>query len=218
MRHDPSQDGESVKRFRRFILNAATVLSLLLCAGVVGLWVRSYRIAPASFTLPQGAFLLDHWRGQVVLMHHRSNLNPGWVWTTVYVSREEQYGMHALVKAAVFDQASPPNPLHPQFPSVLLTRPYVPMDVARGAGLSEWGGFRANVAYLPRWRSLGSIVQTLAFPYWAIVILACALPARWLWSHRPRYGAGRCAQCGYDLRATPDRCPECGTISEKVKT
>lgn len=52
----------------------------------------------------------------------------------------------------------------------------------------------------------------LIFPWWFITIATAVLPAWRIVQHRRqrRHKAGTCRACGYDLRATPDRCPECG--------
>ena len=63
--------------------------------------------------------------------------------------------------------------------------------------------------------------RSLYFPHW-LAMLAVSVPsACLLWRRRPRWGwrirLGLCT-CGYDLRATPGRCPECGTPAPPIHT
>lgn len=61
-----------------------------------------------------------------------------------------------------------------------------------------------------RW---GDVHYALFLPAWFVFLISTILPcarlafARNTRSNRP----GCCRFCGYDLRATPSRCPECGT-------
>jgi hypothetical protein len=52
------------------------------------------------------------------------------------------------------------------------------------------------------------------FPQWLPAILFLVLPIFAIKRERQRRARmmqGHCRVCGYDLRATPERCPECGT-------
>jgi len=59
---------------------------------------------------------------------------------------------------------------------------------------------------VPYWR--------LRVPYWPLLVLLSIGPGFWVrrrWVVGCRQRRGLCVVCGYDLRATPARCPECGT-------
>ena len=64
-----------------------------------------------------------------------------------------------------------------------------------------------------------TIEEKVDFSVWAIPLLAAmlALPMAGVVVTRKRKPKpGICLACGYDLRATPNRCPECGLITSSI--
>lgn len=96
--------------------------------------------------------------------------------------------------------------------------------LADNEGLGGWRP-RARPAVLPRNRlalpgiSYASVVgraEMLRCSFWWVVFLCLLVDitiirARLI--HYFRRKGNRCSNCGYDLRGTPDRCPECGSVS-----
>ena len=67
----------------------------------------------------------------------------------------------------------------------------------------------------------GPVVGTTSSPkepIWFLTLKFALLPAYWLLTYRKRgrqdrIKHGLCPTCGYDLRASPDACPECGAVA-----
>jgi hypothetical protein len=91
-----------------------------------------------------------------------------------------------------------------------------PVDYAELGGPQDSTLHRLGFSLLQKFYP--SEQRYFACPYWFIMLLTAILPAaRFVgWRRRARrlrMHPGLCRHCGYDCRATPDRCPECGRVA-----
>jgi hypothetical protein len=179
---------------KRTFVTTCALLSTLLCGMVLAFWVRSYfvcdlvRISFSDPKAPQPA--------PPELLKGRNMTGPVYLFHRLDVESAEGglcvANVYLLGQAASYDEQGSHWYQHNQS--------NVSQVVSQKFGFG-WG--------LPGTR-LSSAVMV---PYWFIVLLTAPLPVIWAWREtklRRARTAGLCKRCGYDLRATPDRCPECG--------
>jgi len=171
-------------------LNLLTLVSLLLLAAVGALWVRSY-------------FALDRlsWRGPAG-------------WRAVYTAKG-----NAVLGVLRADWSKSPEMYHGVRYETDEPRDFfnylMVLGGERGDRDSSWS--TAGFAWHEKRNAgRGSLHALGVAPFWGLALGAGALPlARslvWMMGivRRRRGRRGLCERCGYDLRATPGRCPECG--------
>jgi hypothetical protein len=173
-----------MRRLPRILLNAATAVSLVLCVATVVLGVRGI------------------WASDVF----------GWVAVRPDGRRVAIWGCSGRGGLGFTVASIPPGLLRGRSWSWLRRPPEY--------GGTDWPGFAAGgfgfYGRLPRSTppNNGLAVGGACLPAPAALTLAGVLPAVSLLRRRRRRDpSGLCPTCGYDLRATPDRCPECGSMS-----
>ena len=196
-----------VRRLFRILLNALTALSLLLFVATVVLWVRSadtidefeyHRYVRAGAAVHRLTWSITSINGGIGITRVTGSAPAGDLDTPIGMWCEHR------------QEDSQPQ-AYPSGGIILV-------DGTSRAGL-RWRGF--IIGQTPYYTTGGKWQFRLRFvtvPAWFAVLTTAALPTvrflRWRRNRRAlSHGRrGLCPSCGYDLRATPDRCPECGAV------
>jgi len=212
MRGGVEGEGSDMKRVLRWVFNVATVVSALLFVATCVLWVRSYWV---SDKLHWSRFYdgqpydgkigwVDVWavRGRVgVYLNTNCAFLDDW-------PRRLRHEVESLDFAEAIEVGGPePSGLFGGGSGLFGGRPGLYHVYLDRAGLAYWRSDRdaahqghhgiAPVWFLAALTGVGPLVAL------------SSVARRW---RRGRKRPGLCTACGYDLRATPDRCPECGAV------
>jgi hypothetical protein len=188
-----------------------SVMSLVLCVATCALWVRSYWVVSwvyhETFSVNDGSGIRQNSYAASLRGH------------VAYSS----YDAHTKdpVAIALFAVNGP----HSQ----RFEAPAWKNRSARQVAAYHGGAFAGMGIYFHRFSDAGDQRMTgrtwgVTAPYWLICGLLAITPyfcARSLLragSRRRRSENGECINCGYDLRASQDRCPECGTVPDAVSS
>ncbi|MGH7179663.1 MAG: hypothetical protein ACREJC_19970 [Tepidisphaeraceae bacterium] len=193
---------------RRPLFTIAAAMSLLLCLATAVLWIRSY------WAWDEIGHLTATGAGNPrVMSTFRMNSAGGVLHVSIWKA-------FSGPKQRLKFRLTPENYAEWGWESVSAGR----TTSTQSKGILERAGFSWRFADAPSGDGEHRDFEWVASsPYWAVA-LVLALPwyfAPIYWKRRRRARrkvVGQCQRCGYDLRASPQRCPECGTATPAKAT
>ena len=192
----------------RIIAVTFCCLSLILCAAAAVLWVRGYVVVdvvdvPRYVVTPEHAdsftYRLSSGRGVVALNVERER--------TTWAAKVRVGSMRT--QRRLFHVTLKPDQFRLQARTLWQKL---------GFNAHAWQGPLNLGAFTHGMRGVFNVQRSewgVRLPYWLIVPATGVPPVLYLrrlvtWRRRSRVRRGLCGRCGYDLRASTGRCPECG--------
>jgi len=173
----------------RRVLKLLAGIWLSLCVAITALWlVEALNWAPMPFRIrgPWSIRVSDEWRGKISLI--------------VY---------HALPTPNIGPQLDPGLKYNQAVLAWYYKQPYF---IHRGKWGFDYDTMPEYEISANRNMLLRGDTTRYRMPDWAagMMWLPMVVPILKWHKRRRRIRGGLCLVCGYDLRSTPDRCPECG--------
>jgi hypothetical protein len=188
----------------RRAFNLAVILSLALSAATLGLWVRGWG-TPLTWELGfrERRWDIRSWNGRLSVTNTPQVVRD----LRAYQAAHDRFVQQRL------DLAVRHSELVAQFADAEFGSPrWETLRAAQKQYVDDNMRLTAPPRNIrARWEAT-ILCRMLAFA--ALVLPAMWLGDCWRRTHVARRLArvGLCKRCGYDLRATPERCPECGAV------